>query len=51
MSDCQHVNIEYHAEYEEFWSNGMFGIPASNMPLRTDLVNETYTCTDCGAIL
>jgi hypothetical protein len=48
---CQHSNTETINEWEEFYSNGMFGIPASNLPLQTDIVNSKTTCTDCGARL
>lgn len=45
---CPHENQEYNAVTEKYWSNGMFGIPASNIPLYTDIVDETVHCLDCG---
>lgn len=45
---CPHENREVNVETEDYYSNGMFGVPASNIPLMTDIVDETVHCTDCG---
>lgn len=46
--DCPHIHTDTVNEIEDYYSNGMFGVPASNMPLRSDLVMQTTTCLDCG---
>ena len=46
---CPHTNIETVREITEVYSNGMFGLPASNMPIAIDLDYEETRCLDCGA--
>jgi hypothetical protein len=46
-SPCSHDNRKITYETEDFYSNGMFGVPASNMPTIVDMY-EKITCTDCG---